>query len=82
MYDHSEVTTIIRNVFNSNQNTIDKIIVLIGRILKFKNNGLNLKEPCLYENLVMKRIKIIKNFLNETYKFNLIIDQINQIATN
>lgn len=47
MYDHSEVTTIIRNIFNSNQNTIDKIIVLIGRILKFKNNGLNLKEPCL-----------------------------------
>jgi len=54
----------------------------MGRILKFKNNGLNLKEPCLYENLVLKRIKIIKNFLNETYKFNNIVDQLNQIPTN
>jgi len=53
-----------KQILNQNKTHINKFSTILGQILKFKNSGINKKEPCLFENVVLKRMQIIKNFLN------------------
>jgi len=76
LYENTDITQTIRNLLINNHMTINKILVSMGRILKFKNNGLNLKEPCLYENIILKRISIIFNFITELKKFDELVNQL------
>lgn len=69
-------------MLNLNKMTINKVSVIMGRILKFKNNGLNQKEPCLFENIVIKRVNIIKSFYNEICKLNNLVNKLNDVQNS
>jgi len=53
-----------RHILSQNKTNINKFSNILGQILKFRNSGIQKKEPCLFENVVLKRMQTIKNFLN------------------